>query len=280
MRTLFAMPCFDVHFVCIVQREYNTIRYTRRWKKGMPSRVEHAVTLQPSGCEALVADCHSRLAVILTHPWGPLGGNLHNNVVAAAALYFQRLQITTVRFNFCGTQLGRGNAQVQQVQDVATQLLAGKLFHSSNASASSSSTRILPTHVLLVGYSYGSLIASSASANIPECVAVVAIAPPFAVQHWLLMFNADYHLKQAAKRQIPRLFLIGSRDDFTSEPRFKTVMEENFPNDTGAIIKDANHFFARREKDVMDVIGEWLLNSFPRCQGDLRSLRDIEFSTA
>ena len=240
----------------------------------MPSRLERSVTLQPSGCDALVADCQSRLAVILTHPWGPLGGNLHNNVVSAGALYFQHLKVTTVRFNFCGMQLGRGYAQVQQVQDVATQLLTGELLGGSEVSSS----QLLPTHILLVGYSYGSLIASSASAIIPRCVGVVAIAPPFAVRHWLLMFNAGYHLKQAASRDdLPRLFLIGSEDNFSSEACFKTVMEENFPNDTGAMIKDADHFFARREKDLMDVIGEWLLNSFPQCQGYLRTLRDIEF---
>lgn len=241
----------------------------------MPSPVERAVTLQPSGCDALVADCQSRLAVILTHPWGPLGGNLHNNVVSAAALYFQRLQITTVRFDFCGSQLGRGHAQVRQVQDVAAQLLAGE-FSSSSAAAQEQK----PTHILLVGYSYGALISSSASASIPECVGVVSIAPPFAVQHWLLLFNADHHLKQAAVREnLPRLFLMGSEDNFTSEACFKDVIEERFPNDTGAMLKDANHFFARREKDVMDVIGEWLLKTFPRCQGDLRSLRAVEFDS-
>jgi len=238
----------------------------------MPSPVEKAVTLQPSGCDALVADCQSRLAVILTHPWGPLGGNMHNNVVSAAALYFQRLNITTIRFDFCGMQLGRGHAQVQQVQDVAAQLLVGEF------SSVDSSQR--PTHILLVGYSYGALISSSASANIPECIGVVSIAPPFAVQHWLLMFNSDHHLKQAAIREnLPRLFLIGSEDDFTSEARFKAVLEERFPNDTGAMLKDANHFFARREKDVMDVIGEWLLKTFQQCQGDLRSLRAVDFDS-
>lgn len=241
----------------------------------MPSRVEKSVTLEPSGCEALVADQKSRLAVVITHPWGPLGGNLHNNVVAAAALYFQRLQITTLRFNFCGSQFGRGHAQVQQVQDVATALLSGE--YSSGDESSNP-----PEYVLLVGYSYGSLIASSASANIPECVGVVSIAPPFGVQHWLLLFNASYHLQQAGLREsLPRLFLLGTNDNFTSEVCFKSTVEERFPNDTGAMLKDADHFFVRREKDVMDVIGEWLAKTaFPQCGGDLRRLaREVEFGS-
>ena len=254
----------------------------------MPSRAEKAVTLPgSSGCEALVANQKSRLAVILTHPWGPLGGNLHNNVVAAAALYFQRLEITTVRFNFGGSQVwGRGHPQVQQVQEVAALLLAGELFHSSeddgdDDAADPHETAVsAPECVLLVGYSYGSLIASSASANIDRCVGVVSIAPPFGVQHWLLLFNGDYHLRQASQRDnLPRLFLLGSKDDFTSESRFKETVEQRFPNDTGAVLKDADHFFARREKDVMDVIGEWLGKTFAQCRGDLRALRDIEFES-
>jgi len=240
----------------------------------MPSSVEKAVTLQPSGSQALVADQGSRLAVIITHPWGPIGGNMHNNVVTAAALYFQHWKITTVRFNFCGSQLGRGHAQVKQVQDVAASLLAGEFSDNTDQ------TTVRPEYVLLVGYSYGSLIASSASANIPTCVGVVAIAPPFGVQHWLLLFNADYHLKQAAQREnLPRLFLLGTNDNFTSERKFKAIVEQRFPNDTGAMLKDADHFFAHREKDVMDVIGEFLLNTFAQCNGDLRTLRDVEFAT-
>jgi len=236
----------------------------------MPSQVEKSIRLKESGADGLVADMGSELAAIITHPWGPLGGNLHNNVVVAAALYFQRLGITTVRFNFAGS-IGRGYAQVQQVQQVAESLLSGE--YSSDESKK-------PSHLILVGYSYGSLISSSASASVPNCVCTVSIAPPFSVSHWLLLFNSDHHLKQAAaKENIPRLFVIGNNDNFTSESAFKTTVEKNFPTEstTGAIIKNADHFFRSREKDLMDVIGEWLLRTFPNCQGDLGKLRDVEF---
>ena len=140
---------------------------------------------------------------------------------------------------------------------------------------------VKPTHILLVGYSYGSLITASASAGIPNCIGTVSIAPPFGVQHWLLVFNSDYHLQQAAARDgLARLFLIGSRDNFTSETKFKSIIDERFPAATGAILKDADHFFARREKDVMDVVGERLLRTFPQCQGGLAKLRDVDFETA
>jgi len=79
----------------------------------MPSRLEEEIRLgrdesvsHPT--TAFVADTGSKLAVVVTHPWGVLGGDCHNNVVVAATLFFQKLGITTVRFDFCGTQLGRG----------------------------------------------------------------------------------------------------------------------------------------------------------------------------
>lgn len=236
----------------------------------MPSRYEKKVRLSSGSSDALVADRQSRLAVIVTHPWGLLGGNMHNNVVTAAVLYFQSLGITTVRFDFCGSGVGRGYAQVEQVQEVAQGLLTGKFIVGE----------VRPLQILLVGYSYGSLITGSASADIPETIGIVSIAPPFAVQHWLLMFNSSYHLKRASEREdLPRLLVLGSEDNFTTEKAFKDIVENRFPPEstTGAVIKGADHFFGHRERDLMDVIGQWLLSTFPQCQGDLKKLRNIEF---
>merc|ERR1719273_1387343 len=75
---------------------------------------------------ALVADYGSEVAVLLTHPWGPLGGDMHNNVVARLALYFQKLQVTTMRLNFSGSQFGRGAREVEEVVDAANFLLRGR----------------------------------------------------------------------------------------------------------------------------------------------------------
>jgi len=236
----------------------------------MPSRIEKEFRLDESNTNAFVADQGSKLAVIVTHPWGPLGGNMHNNVVVAAALYFQKLGMTTARFDFVGSQIGRGYIQVEQVAQVAKCLLNGEFTE----------TNTKPTNLLLVGYSYGSLITGSASADIPACVACVSVAPPFAVQHWLLMFHSDYHLERAAKREnLPRLLVIGDEDNFTSETKFKHIVETRFPGETttGAVIKGADHFFARREKDLMNVVGQWLLTTFPQCQGDLHNLGTLEF---
>jgi alpha/beta superfamily hydrolase len=229
----------------------------------MPSRLETEVNL--NGTPALVALQNSRVGVIVTHPWGLLGGDRDNNVVAAACLFFQHLGLTTVRFNFCGWQLSRGNAQVNQLQQVAKGLLTLEGG---------------PKHILLVGYSYGSLITGSASGDMQECIGAVSIAPPFSVRHWLLMFNSNYHLEKEISRErlIPRLLVIGTQDNFTSETAFLDLVDR-YPQEssTGAVIKGADHFFFQRERDLMDVIGQWLVSAFPQCQGDLYKLRELEF---
>ena len=226
----------------------------------MPSSAEQPISLPESKAPGLLADMKSDLAVIITHPWGPLGGNMHNNVVLAAALFFQKLKITTLRFDFVGWQLSRGTYQKQQVEEAAQFLLQ----QGENP----------PKHILLVGYSYGSLLSASASADIPQCIAQVSIAPPFSVKHWLLLFNSNYHLEQAkAREKLPRLYIIGDHDNFTSEAAFLQTVD-TFPKatTTGAVISNADHFYNRRESEVMNVISEWLLKTFPKCQGDLKQL--------
>ena len=217
-------------------------------------------------CEssARIADSNSDLAVIVTHPWGPLGGNMNNNVVLAIAVWFQRLGITTLRFNFAGNQIGRGNFQVDNVKEAANflltgQHLTGKAPKPKEGEDGAIEERKAPSYILLVGYSYGSIICGSASSRISQCIATIMISPPLAVRHWLYMFNGNFHLEHTRKAKRPLLMMIGSQDNFTSEDAFMDIVH-TMPQDTttGALLKDADHFFRGREKDLMDIIGKSL----------------------
>lgn len=199
---------------------------------------------------------------------------MHNNVVVAAVLYFQSLRITTLRFDFVGSQIGNGNSQVLQVEEAARFLLEGRHLLTSSSSKDASP----PSCILLVGYSYGSLITASASATIPRCIGCISIAPPISVAHWLLCFHSNHHMNRARHRTLlPRLLVLGSRDNFTSEASFQEFVA-SFPTTTttGAILKGADHFFAKREKDLMSILGHWLLRTYPMCDGDLSRLGRIE----
>ncbi|MGK3743140.1 MAG: alpha/beta superfamily hydrolase [Bacillariaceae sp.] len=261
-----------------------------------PSSVrERKFILPESSSKAQISDSGSNLAVIVTHPWGPLGGNMNNNVVLAIVVWFQRMKITTLRFDFYGSQLGRGDSQVAQVKEAANFLLHGQHQNNTRISTtkqkqriSSSSTtttkednrrRHVPKFILLVGYSYGSIISASASNSIPQCIGTIMVSPPLAVRHWLYLFHGNYHLEQARKSGLPLLMMIGSKDNFTSEDSFmETVHTMPQNTTTGAVLKDADHFFHKREKDIMDIIGHWILSVFPQqCNGDLSLLADADF---
>ena len=185
--------------------------------------------------------------------WGLLGGNMNNNVVRSIASYFQRsLKYTTLRLDFRGVQVGWGYSEVRQVTEAAE-------FVIRNTAA---------TKLLVVGYSYGSLIGASASANIPQCIGYIMIAPPFSVSNWLLLFNSSYHMKHAKENisnGFKRLMIIGSRDNFTSENNFrKTVARFPRANTTANVIDDADHFFFGIEIEVIKIVDEWVRGSLLR----------------
>ena len=134
---------------------------------------------------------------------------------------------------------------VEQVKEAAEYLLSGRR---QSAPA---------TRLLLVGYSYGSIVCGSASATIPQVVGVASFAPPIGVRHWLFLFNGNYHLEQARRRtDLPQLLVIGDQDNFTSEESFLCVIKQMNPESaTGAVMKGADHFFRGQEKDLMDILG-------------------------
>ena len=249
----------------------------------MRTKNEKQTILPVSGGRARIADMNSDVVVIITHPWGPLGGNMHNNVVLSAAMFFQALGVTTLRMDFATSQISRGYKEVDQVVEAADFVLSGQhigigsLSDKDDGERSSAQTdqRRKPTSILLVGYSYGSLIAGSASASIPACIGSVSIAPPVDFKNWLLLFNAGHHVRQAQKRMtLPRLFVIGTEDNFSSQTSFRNFVDA-FSDDTtsAALIRHADHFFNGNEKDLMNVVGQWLLETYEEVLGgDLKRL--------
>ena len=200
---------------------------------------------------------------------------MNNNVVLAIAVWFQRLGITTMRFNFSGSQIGRGDYQVDNLREAANFLVTGQHLKDKKATSKPkegdkpAEEKKPPRFILLVGYSYGSIISASASATIPQCIATVMISPPLAVRHWLYMFNGNFHLEQARRAKLPLLMMIGSRDNFTSEDAFMDIVNTMPQNtSTGAILKEADHFFRGREKDLMDIIGESSIEHLYRLERD------------
>lgn len=58
------------------------------------------------------------ILAIFTHPYGPLGGNLHNNVVAALYSDFVSLGFTCLRYNARGVGRSTGKTSWQGIPEV------------------------------------------------------------------------------------------------------------------------------------------------------------------
>ena len=156
---------------------------------GLPSE-RHVNIACPSGFTRTVAASvcvqSSLVAVIACHPWGLLGGSMHDIVVHQAVSVFKQAGCTTARFNF-RSGLGRG---WQSTEDV--RLVANYLLHELPATSR-------PKNIIIVGYSYGSIPGAAAAADIPEVIGFAMISPP--LDWWaagaLYCFNSASLIAQA-----------------------------------------------------------------------------------
>lgn len=82
-----------------------------------------------------------------------------------------------------------------------------------------------PSKIILIGYSYGSVIASAVGGETNDVMAFAAISYPFSVSWALTLFHGGKYLNQAASTLKPKLFIMGDKDNFTSIGAFKSKMK-------------------------------------------------------
>ena len=197
--------------------------------------------LRPHSSKLVGSNAH--IAVICTHPWGMMGGNMKNSVPATLVELFARKGYTAAHFNFRGCGFSRGWGEVADLLAVASALrdLGG----------------VTPiTKVIVIGYSYGSIIASAAAAD-PLIDGFVAISTPFRMMSALTMGNGTA-LWQRSLNAKPKLFIMGGADTFTSESSF-TACVSSFPEPRRAImVKRGSHFWYTAEAGLFALIERWM----------------------
>ena len=107
--------------------------------------------------------------------------------------------------------------------------------------------------IILIGYSYGSVLTSSV-ASLPIVKAYAAISYPFGVLPFLFL----RHLKDPAKIDKPKLFITGDSDNFTGMSKWEKELNE-FPAPLEkVIVEEVDHFWFGTEQKVFDKIFEWI----------------------
>jgi alpha/beta superfamily hydrolase len=153
-------------------------------------------------CRGLLALRATRLGCIVCHPWGPLGGSMFDPNVATVLQAFGN--ISTLRFNFrSGLDCGLSSA--------ADLRAAIKYMLSLEAA---------PEQLIVIGYSYGSLVVAEVAPEHEAVSAFAMIAPPLGVSG--LLYGPLRKPREFAKRSPkPKLALIGGSDQFCSAERFE-----------------------------------------------------------
>ena len=158
-------------------------------------------------CRGLLADRSSAMAAIVLHPWGPLGGSKHDPTVLHLCDLLGRCNLTTLRFDFrCG--LGSGHASAADVRAAWAVLRA---------------LDSPPDRLLLLGYSYGALVAADAAPSLAAHLSALAlVSPPLgaAAPLFLGRSGAVVRRAQALSPSVPLLLVCGADDQFCSERRF------------------------------------------------------------
>lgn len=170
-------------------------------------------------------------AVVVCHPHPLHGGNMDNNVVDGVCKAFGQLPLISLRFNFRGV----GRSEGQFGQGVGEQQDIGAAI-----SFASSVERVDRAAIGLAGYSAGAGFAIPVVLGNTRIKAFAAISPP------LPMFDFEA-LKGCHKA---KLFISGSRDDFTPVSQFLQFCRSLPEPKECATIEGADHFWWGHEGAV------------------------------
>jgi hypothetical protein len=123
--------------------------------------------------------------------------------------------------------------------------------------------------IILIGYSYGSVIASSVTDECQNVIGYAAISYPFSPLKWILLGP----LFDKAKSKKPKLFIIGSRDNFTTVNKFKERMKELPEPLEYHIVDEEDHFWVNSEQKITQLLIPWIQTTYQQ-----RATSNLEYS--
>lgn len=202
------------------------------------------------------------VAAVVLHPWGRLGGSMHDPTVMAQfhAAARSGLCDVVVRYNQRCAGSSRGKARLSSDPDaddlvaLCTHILSNQLPGGWDGPP--------PQRIVFICYSYGSCVAALALARVPQVVAYVTIGFPLgALSRWFLGSGSAWSALAASA--VPKLLIMGDADNFTSLSQLREATAKHDatpgagPLDT-RIIRGADHFFMDLWNEVAAYVQVWL----------------------
>ena len=178
-------------------------------------------------------------AVLVCHPHPSFGGSMDNGVVVGICEALLERSIMTLRFNFRGVgksegAFGHGVGEAEDVK-AALDFLAGD-------------TKSDPGRLGLAGYSAGAVFGIPVAVKDERVRALAAISLP------LGMMDLDA-VRISPK---PKLFVLGSKDDFTSASELEEFCESCVEPKECSVIEGADHSWSGYEASVAATVSDFL----------------------
>ncbi|GAA5863249.1 hypothetical protein JCM5353_008120 [Sporobolomyces roseus] len=217
-----------------------------------------------------------RKLALVAHPWGRLGGTKNDHMVISTSRMLQREGYDVVRYDSRGSGESEGSASwtaSTEVDDFRTMLNSVLLPLLPSPSPTSSSPT--PVSVLLCGYSFGSLLASScppppSTAQFTFETSYLLISYPLSVLWALTSFNSSRFtiaLEDRARDGNRVCVVYGDKDQFSGiaklrdwSTRLKSMGSTRADNVRIVEVEGADHFWAKGEtkREALEKVKEWL----------------------
>ncbi|KAI9146372.1 Alpha/Beta hydrolase protein [Paraphysoderma sedebokerense] len=169
---------------------------------------------------AQVSSKYRDWAIIFAHPYGPLGGDLNNNVIAHLTSTFAAIGFSTCRFNMRGVPPSTGKTSWTcgpEQNDIAVliEYLLKEVEQGSTFVDKEGRTweRTKAKKLVLCGYSFGSLTVLPNISH-PSVEYAIIIAPPIRYSRFLTLSN--YSSTMSLLPDKPKLVILGRSDSFCS----------------------------------------------------------------
>mmetsp|Transcript_21483 Transcript_21483/g.53990 ORF Transcript_21483/g.53990 Transcript_21483/m.53990 type:complete len:236 (-) Transcript_21483:63-770(-) len=197
-------------------------------------------------------------AAVVCHPWGRLGGCMDDHVVMSLRDALVQEGFTVCRFNFRGVGGSTGGAsftasgEKSDVNTVCRYLAAGSPMQGANTAPPASK-------IVLVGYSYGSMVACSCIEDAEVVVGACAVSYPFDYTWALALWGAGGMWKGFRESHKPKLMVCGDRDNFCSASRFKREAGTLKPPSDHQVYEGIDHFWvpARERRLMVQRVAQW-----------------------
>jgi alpha/beta superfamily hydrolase len=210
-----------------------------------------------------------RTAIVLTHPWSVLGGDMDNNVPERLAQVFAHAGYVTVRFNFPGVGKSKGHCTWRASAERSALLNVVDMLTGHDPEDPTSVRSNRPGYVagiervLLVGYSYGSMVSNACVRYRQEIIGFVSISCPFNVI-WFLSLCGCHRLFEAMSTPFkPKLLICGNVDNFLGPQSFQQYVRKLPEKHRRSVTVDMiDHSWWGQEVGLGGMILSWMRKEF------------------